>query len=63
MRWGSVESFTLRRCTRDVVAQFLYPGALPVVPTFTLDGREHLQGIRVDMPNLRGHAALLGRLN
>ena len=57
------KALTLRRCTRDVVAQFLYPDELSVVPTFTLDGREHLQGIRVDMPNLRGYAALLGGFN
>ena len=57
------KALTLRRCTRDVVAQFLYPDELPVVPTFTLDGREHLQGIRVDMPDLRGYALLVGGLN
>lgn len=57
------KALTLRRCTREVVVQFLYPDALPVVPTFTLDGREHLQGIRVDLPNLRGYADLLGGLN
>jgi len=56
-------ALTLRRCTRDVVFQFLYPDPLPAVPTFTLDGREHLQGIRVDLPNLRGYAALLGGPN
>lgn len=55
--------FDLRRCTRDVVAQFLYPDELPVVPTFTLDGREHLQGIRVDLPDLRGYAALMGGMH
>jgi len=27
------------------------------------DGREHRQGIRVDLPDLRGYAALVGRLN
>ena len=57
------KALSLRRCTRDVVAQFLYPDELPVVPTFTLDGREHLQGIRVDMPDLRGYALLVGGLN
>ena len=57
------KALTLRRCTRDVVAQFLYPDELTVVPTFTLDGREHLQGIRVDMPDLHGYATLLGGLN
>ena len=57
------KALTLRRCTRDVVAQFLYPDELPVVPTFTLDGREHLQGIRVDLPDLRGYAALMGGLH
>ncbi len=57
------KALSLRRCTRDVVAQFLYPDELPVVPTFTLDGREHLQGIRLDMPDLRGYALLAGGLN
>ena len=57
------KALSLRRCTRDVVAQFLYPDELPVVPTFTLDGREPLQGIRVDMPDLRGYALLVGGLN
>lgn len=57
------KALTLRRCTRDVVFQFLYPDPLPVVPTFTLDGREHLQGIRVAMPDLRGYAALVGGPN
>lgn len=57
------KALTLRRCTRDVVFQFLYPDPLPVVPTFTLDGREHLQGIRVATPDLRGYAALVGGPN
>jgi len=57
------KALTLSRCTRDVVIQFLYPDELSVVPTFTLDGREHLQGIRVDLPDLGGYAALLGGLN
>ncbi len=50
----------LRHCSRDIVAQYLYPDELPAAPTFILDGREHLQGIRVDGPDLRAYAALLG---
>ena len=53
----------LRHCSRDIVAQYLYPDELPMAPTFLLDGREHLQGIRVDAPNLSAYAALLGGLN
>jgi len=53
----------LRHCSRDIVAQYLYPDELPLAPTFLLDGREHLQGIRVDAPDLCAYAALLGGLN
>jgi hypothetical protein len=57
------KALKLRHCSRDIVAQYLYPDELPVAPIFILDGREHLQGIRVDAPNLRAYAALLGGLN
>ena len=57
------KALKLRHCSRDIVAQYLYPDELPIPPTFILDGHEHLQGIRVDAPNLRAYAALLGGLN
>lgn len=57
------KALTLRHCSRDVVAQFLYPDELPVAPTFTLDGREHLQGVRVDMPDLDAYRHLVGGPN
>ena len=44
--------------TRDAIAQFLYASETAPPPTFRLDGREHLQGVRVDAPNLRAYAAL-----
>lgn len=57
------KALKLRHCSRDIVAQYLYPDELPVAPTFLLDGREHLQAIRVDPPDLCAYAALLGGLN
>lgn len=53
----------LRRCSRDIVVQFLYPDELPVAPTFILDGHEQLQGIRVDAPDLCAYTILLGGPN
>jgi len=51
-----------RRCNRDVVAQFLYPpGTTPA--TFSLDGREQLQGVYVAPPDLRAYSTLLGGQN
>ena len=43
-----------------MIPLFIYDS---LAPTFLLDGREHLQGIRVDAPDLRAYAALLGGLN
>jgi transposase len=57
------KALKLRHCSRDIVAQYLYPDELPVAPTFVLDGREHLEGIRVDAPDLDAYTALLGGLN
>ena len=57
------KALKLSHCSRDIVAQYLYPDELPLAPTFLLDGREHLQGIRVDAPDLYAYAALLGGLN
>lgn len=46
--------------TRDAIAQFLYPQEPWQPQTFRLDGREHLQGVRVDAPDLDAYGALLG---
>lgn len=53
----------LRRCNRDVVAQYLYPDEPFSPPTFRLDGREQLQGVYVQAPNLAAYQGLLGGLN
>jgi transposase len=47
--------------TRDAVAQFLIPQAQWKPSTFRLDGREHLQLVKVDGPDLSGYQALLSR--
>lgn len=57
------KALKLRHCSRDIVAQYLYPDEVPAAATFVLDGREHLQGIRVDAPDLNAYAALLAGLN
>ena len=53
------KALRLRRCSRDIVAQYLYPGEAFTPPTFSLDGREHLQGVYVAPPDLTGYATLL----
>jgi len=57
------KAMRLRRCNRDVVAQYLYPDEPFSPPTFRLDGREHLQGVYVHAPNLAAYQSLLGGLN
>ena len=57
------KAMRLRRCNRDVVAQYLYPDEPFSPPTFPLDGREHLQGVCVHAPDLTAYQALLGGLN
>jgi len=52
-----------RHCTRDVIAQYLYPDEPWRPPTFRLEGREHLQGVRVDPPDLSAYRHLVGGLN
>jgi hypothetical protein len=54
------QALRLRRCNRDVVAQYLYPDEPFVPPTFSLDGRQHLQGVYVAPPNLAAYTVLLG---
>ncbi|MDK1039737.1 MAG: IS21 family transposase [Actinomycetota bacterium] len=57
------KALRLRRCNRDVVANYLYPDEAFSPPTFRLDGREHLQGIIVPPPDLRAYRILMGRQN
>jgi len=54
------KALKFRRCNRDVVAQYLYPDEPFTVPTFSLDGREHLTGVYVAPPDLQGYTRLLG---
>jgi len=57
------KALRLRRCNRDVVAQYLYPDEPFTPATFPLDGREHLQGVYVQAPNLAAYQILVGGLN
>jgi transposase len=54
------KALCLRRCNRDVVAHFLYPDEPFTPPTFSLDGREHLQGVSVKAPDVSVYACLMG---
>jgi transposase len=54
------QALRLHRCNRDVVAQYLYPDEPATPPTFSLDGREHLQGVTVHAPDVSAYACLLG---
>jgi transposase len=47
--------------TRDAIAQFLIPHVAWEHTTFRLDGREHLQLIRVDGPDISSYQALLSQ--
>ncbi len=53
------QALRLRRCNRDVVAQYLYPDEPFTPPTFRLDGREHLQGVFVQAPDLTVYRQLI----
>ncbi len=57
------KALRLRRCNRDVVAQYLYPDEPFTPPIFHLDGHEHLQGVHVHTPDLTAYQGLLGGLN
>ncbi len=57
------KALRLRRCNRDVVANYLYPDEAQSPPTFSLDGREHLQGIVVQPPDVTAYRSLLGSQN
>jgi transposase len=54
------QALRLRHANRDVVAQYLYPNEPFSPPTFSLDGREHLQGVYVAAPDLRAYLQLRG---
>ena len=54
------KSLRLRRCNRDVVANYLYPDEPFSPPTFRLEGREHLQGVVVQAPDLTAYRSLTG---
>jgi transposase len=54
------KALRLRRCNRDVIANYLYPDEAFTPPTFCLDGREHLQGVIVQMPDLSAYQTLIG---
>lgn len=56
------KALKLSRVNYDVVAQFLYTDDWPLL-TFSLDGREQLQGIRVAPPDLAAYEHLMGGLN
>ena len=54
------KALRLRRCNRDVVANYLYPDEPFSPPTFRLEGREHLQGVVVESPDLSVYQSLVG---
>ena len=54
------KALRLRRCNRDVVANYLYPDEPFSPPTFRLEGREHLQGVIVQAPDLTVYQSLMG---
>ncbi len=53
------KALRLRRCNRDVIAQYLYPDEPFAPPTFRLEGREHLQGVVVQSPDLTAYRQLI----
>ena len=57
------KALRLRRCNRDVVAHYLYPDEPFTPPTFPLDGREHLQGVTVNAPDVTAYRGLMGGQN
>ena len=54
------KALRLRRCNRDVVANYLYPDEPFSPQTFRLEGREHLQGVIVESPDLSAYQGLMG---
>lgn len=57
------KALRLRRCNKDVVANYLYPDEPFSPPTFRLEGREHLQGVVVEAPDLNAYRVLVGGQN
>ena len=53
------KALRLPRCNRDVIAQYLYPDEAFSPPTFRLEGREHLQGVVVQSPDLAAYRQLV----
>ena len=51
----------VRAPSASVVGVYLYPDEQTVTPTFLLDGRPHLQAVRVAAPQLNVYEALLPR--
>jgi hypothetical protein len=50
----------VRAHRRDAIAQFLRPREDWRVTTFSLDGRDHLRGVKVAGPDLAAYRGLLG---
>jgi len=44
--------------TADAIRLWLIPQQRPELKTFSLDGREHLAGVKVARPNLRSYRTL-----
>jgi transposase len=55
-----VRALEVRAHRRDAIAQFLLPREDWRATTFSLDGREHLRGVKVDGPDLAAYRGLLG---
>jgi hypothetical protein len=50
-----------QRPTVEVVRSYLYGDENPEASLFRLDGRPHLAGVRVALPNLTGYGTLVSR--
>lgn len=46
-------------CTRDAIAQYLYPDYGYNMAVFCLDGHPHLKGVQVDAPQITHYNTLL----
>jgi hypothetical protein len=53
------KALRIRAHRREAVSHFLHPHATFSPPTFRLDGRAHLAGVRVAPPNISAYRALL----
>ena len=52
------QALSIHALTCDAVALFLYPDEPWRPPTFRLDGREHLQGVVIQAPDVKAYACL-----